>query len=186
MPKDSILNGYIEMGSAASQNGDHELADRMFNAALVEAERGQSNNVRLAGALQNIALLCVEQKRYLKAETFFRRALVIYEHSLSRINPHSPDVLDGLAYLSFVQEKYGQAAQYYKRAMKIDEKLGVQNCERMSMRWKKLAWLYTSKNQFEQAYSALANAKELSKKLIDNNDSSGFSKPDFLVENGWL
>ena len=174
------------MGAKAARSGNEELADKMFNAVLLETARAKGNCVRLGAMLQNIAQLCIEQKRYQKAETFLRRALATYSKSMGQTNSYSPVVLDGLAYLSFLQEKYGQAAQYYERAVAMDEKLPKPDLERMAERWKKLAWLYTSRNKYQAAYAAITKSKELLKKYHDQKAKSMLSDKDFLVDNNWI
>ena len=75
----------------------------------------------VADALDGLALLYNEQKKYELAEPLFQRALHIREQALGPQHPYVAISLTGLATLYREQGKYEQAELLYLRALRIRE-----------------------------------------------------------------
>ncbi len=77
----------------AYQHADYAEAEKLFLAALKEAEKFGEQDPRSATSLNNLALLYYAQGKYTQAEPLYQRALVIYERALG---PEHPNVATGL------------------------------------------------------------------------------------------
>ena len=64
-------------GMVAYQQGRYAEAERLFKAALEEAEKFESQDPRLAESLSALAELYSTQSQYAQAEPLYRRALAI-------------------------------------------------------------------------------------------------------------
>jgi tetratricopeptide (TPR) repeat protein len=84
-----------------------------------EAVIGQTSS---AGNLNNQALLCYEQGKYLEAEALYKQALVISELVVGDEQTDLSFTLNSLANLYYEQGKFIQAEPLSKRALAIREK----------------------------------------------------------------
>ena len=78
----------------------------------------------MATALNNLAVLSVEQGRYPDAEANYRKAISIEERNLGASDPVLAPMLTNLGTLSFYQGHYPEAESLYRRALAIQEKVG--------------------------------------------------------------
>ena len=102
---------YNDAGKKAYEQGHYAEAEKLFEAALREAEKFGLQDPRLATSLNNLALLYDydTQGQYPEAEPLHKRSLAIREKGLG---PDHPDVaisLDNLAGLYHNQGKYAEA-----------------------------------------------------------------------------
>ncbi len=86
---DSIMADAVK----AYQQADYAQAEKLFLAALKEAEKFGEQDARLATSLNNLAFLYDAQGKYAQAEPLYRRALAIAEKILG---PEHPNVATGL------------------------------------------------------------------------------------------
>ncbi len=106
----------------AYQQADYAEAEKLFLAALKEAEKFGEQDPRLATSLNNLALLYDAQGKYAQAEPLYRRALAIREKALGPEHPDLATDLNNLALLYRAQGKYAQAEPLSRRALAIWEK----------------------------------------------------------------
>ncbi|MGH8066817.1 MAG: tetratricopeptide repeat protein [Candidatus Entotheonellia bacterium] len=71
-----------DVGTRAYERGNYDKAERHYLSALKYAEGFESENNRLAQALNNLAAVYQSQKRYDEAEPLYERALGIYERAV--------------------------------------------------------------------------------------------------------
>ncbi len=101
---DSIMDGAVE----AYQQADYAQAEKLFLAALKEAEKFGDQDPRLAASLNNLAELYRAQGKYTQAEPLYRRALAIWEKTLG---PEHPDVATDLENYAALLHKLNRAAE---------------------------------------------------------------------------
>ena len=115
---DSIMADAVK----AYQQADYAQAEKLFLAALKEAEQFGEQDPRFAASLNNLAELYRAQGKYAQAEPLYQRALAIWEKALGPEHPNVAAGLSNLAGLYDAQGKYAQAEPLYQRALAIREK----------------------------------------------------------------
>ncbi len=113
---------YMRAGATAYQQGNYAEAVKQTEAALSAAEAFGPNDPRLAGALNNLALIYLAQGRYAEAEPLHKRVLAIAEKALGPNDPRLAVALNNLAELYHAQGRYAEAEPLYKRSLAIFEK----------------------------------------------------------------
>ena len=110
---------YNDAGKEAYEQGNYTKAEKLWVAALKEAEKFGPQDPRLATGLNNLAALYRAQGKYGEAEPFYKRALAIREKVLGPDHPDVATSLNNLAGLYETQGKYGEAEPLYKRSLAI-------------------------------------------------------------------
>ena len=113
---------YNDAGMEAYKQGDYTKAEKLWVAALKEAEKFGTQDPRLATGLNNLGVLYKAQGKYSEAEPLCRRSLAIREKTLGPDHPDVATSLGNLAGLYRAQGKYGEAEPLYKRSLAIYEK----------------------------------------------------------------
>ena len=88
--------GLIADGETAYQAGRYAEAEKLFLAALKEAEEFGEQDPRLATSLNNLAELYYARGKYTEAEPLFQRALAILEKAMRAAVPEPNDFRTGL------------------------------------------------------------------------------------------
>ncbi len=99
---------YNTAGIKAYQRGDYVDAEKLWSAALEEAEEFGVEDPRFATSLNNLAVLYKAQGRYAEAEPLYQRALAIYEKALGPDHPTTATQLNNLVVLYDTQGKYAE------------------------------------------------------------------------------
>jgi tetratricopeptide (TPR) repeat protein len=102
----------------AAQGG----AEKELLAEVRAAERRGGDDLALATALYNLAILRRQQGRFAEAEQLYRRALAIRERREGADDPDVAVVLNNLAALDAAQGRYDAARPLLQRALAIREK----------------------------------------------------------------
>ncbi|MEE8199617.1 MAG: tetratricopeptide repeat protein, partial [Candidatus Acidoferrales bacterium] len=103
-------------GMEAYERGRYAEAEKLWLAALKEAETFGGEDPRLATSLNNLAAIYDEQGKYAQAEPLYQRALAIREKTLGPELPELATSLNNLALLYDNQGKYAQAEPLYQRS----------------------------------------------------------------------
>jgi len=83
--KDTVYRYFTEAGVNAYCQKDYSEAQRLFSAALSDAQKRGVNDSRLAVLYTNLAAVAREQHRYGESEKLFKDALVVlHEHTNER------------------------------------------------------------------------------------------------------
>ena len=109
-------------GLKAFQQGHYAEAEKLYLAALKNAEVFGPQDPRTADTLNNLAELYNDQGKYVEAEPLYKSALAIREKALGPEHPSVAKSLNNLAVLYDIQGKYAEAEPRYKRALVINEK----------------------------------------------------------------
>lgn len=157
----AVCNTYIELGVTAYQNGHAEMADRMLDAALEEAQRLSTKKSPTCAVFNKLAHLYYQQNNFEKAEHVYEQALALYEKIYSEEDAALSGMMLNLAELYFSQKKYDKAAALYERALGVNRKNGGNENPLSDRCLMKLAWIYCNAERFEEAHKLYNRAKAI-------------------------
>lgn len=143
----AVCNTYLELGANAYRQGFTDVADKMLNAALEEAQRLGSKQYPPCAVFNRLAHLYYQQGNYDKAEQVYEQALVMYDRIFDDCDSNYSGMMLNLAELYFSRRKYSQAEPLYRRALdatNVDSGV-VEKCAL------KLAWIYANHQRFDEA-----------------------------------
>ncbi|HNM52473.1 MAG TPA: tetratricopeptide repeat protein, partial [Candidatus Obscuribacter sp.] len=112
----------LEVGSMAYRQGKYAVAELAFSEALTKAEKFGAEDVRVATTLNNLALVCETQGKYVEAEPLYKRALAIYEKVRGAEHPDLATAMNNLALVYEAQGKYTEAEPIFQQALTIQKK----------------------------------------------------------------
>src|SRR5215472_15865496 len=118
---------YIAAGKSAYQQGRYTEAEKLFEAALKEAEGFGPQDLDVATSLNNLAVLYSAQGKYVEAEPLFKRALAIQEKALGLEHPDVAATMENYAALLSKTKREAEAAQVEANARRIRAMHSVQN-----------------------------------------------------------
>jgi tetratricopeptide (TPR) repeat protein len=160
----AVWNTYFELGSTAYEQGYYEMADKLLDAALEEAQRLGSRACPVAHIFNKLAYMYYQQKNYKKAELVYKRALALYERMPLGDDTEIGNLVFNLAELYFSQRKYLQALPLYERSLAIErERLGEDHVL-LEKRLMKLSYIYTTQQRFEDAHQLYGQVKLIREK----------------------
>eukprot|EP00656_Telonema_subtile_P015260 TRINITY_DN1797_c0_g1_i1.p1 TRINITY_DN1797_c0_g1~~TRINITY_DN1797_c0_g1_i1.p1 ORF type:complete len:373 (-),score=62.04 TRINITY_DN1797_c0_g1_i1:111-1229(-) len=142
----------------ANAEGRVDDAERLFRAAINDAELFTSRDPRLASSLCNLAEFLRVLKRYEDAKPVYARGVACFEKALGRSHP-----LLGLAIhnqASFLVEfgELDSALPVFQRALMVKTKAFGEHHEECAKTHYHIGELYTQKQNFEQARDHLSKA----------------------------
>lgn len=97
-----------DAGKASYQRGQYAEAEKMFAAAVDDAQGFGADDLRLAKSLHNLAAVYGAQGKYAKAAPLYARALAILEKAEG---PGSPDVATCMENYAAVLRELGRRAE---------------------------------------------------------------------------
>ena len=115
---DSIMADAVK----AYQQADYAQAEKLFLAALKEAEQFGEQDPRFAASLNNLAELYRAQGKYAQAEPLYQRALAIREKALGPEHPNVATVLENYAALLHKLNRDAEVDKMEARAQAIRAK----------------------------------------------------------------
>lgn len=122
LPNEQRWQSEHEAGQKAIEQGFYWQAVRLFQAAIEEAEKFGSDDLRLAQSINGKAQAYLLQGNPAAAERQFKLALAIYEKTAGPDDLNVAMVLNGLATLNRLRENYPEATALSRRALAILEK----------------------------------------------------------------
>lgn len=163
---DTAWKRYTEAGLSEYQQGRYAEAEPMLLAALREAERFGSLDLRLAVSCNNLAELYRAQDNYTEAERLYKRSLAIFEKTLDPDHPSIAMSLNNLALLYQAHGKYAEAEPLYRRSLAIFEKtLGPEHSE-VIQSLHNLALAYRLLDKYAEAEALLRRAIAIGEKAL--------------------
>ena len=122
-PLNTSWHTCMNAANNAYKKGAYDYAERMFRAALNEAEDFGPDDPRLAKNMNNLALVYYAQGKYAEAELLFERSLALWKKVMGRDHPDVATSLNNLAGLYDAQGKYAEAVPLHKLSLAMREKL---------------------------------------------------------------
>lgn len=114
-----ILTGLAGLYRFHSRSATAKV-ETLYKRALDVAESSLSpDHAYVTSALNNLASLYNDQKRYAEAEQLFQRALAATEESLGPSSPELADILNNLGHVYFRQGRYAEVEPLLQRALMI-------------------------------------------------------------------
>jgi len=120
--QDTLWNAWRQGGLQALQEGRLAEAERLLTAALEQAEKFGAEDLRVADAANDLAVVYANTGKPLEAEILFTRALAIGEKGLGPDHPGVGATVQNLGILYATQERYQEAEPLLKRSLAINLK----------------------------------------------------------------
>lgn len=120
----------IDQGDRAYRLANYGEAEKFYEEALAEAEKGEQGDPRLETSLSTLAWFYRDQGRYSEAEPLYRQVVKLWEEVLGPDHPSLGASCYKLAEFYFVQGRADEALPFYERSLSIREKkLGKRNLD---------------------------------------------------------
>jgi tetratricopeptide (TPR) repeat protein len=149
--QETLWSTWRNGGLQALQEGRLADAERLLIAALEQAEKFGPEDLRVADAANDLAVVYATAGRATEAELLFIRALAIGEKGLGADHPGVGATVQNLGILYATQQKYREAEPLLKRALEINlTRFGV-NHTRTALTLKTLSSFYAIQGQLAEA-----------------------------------
>lgn len=121
--QDSVRRSYNDGGYKALGEAKYDTAERLFRAAIKDADDSGKRDTTLASSLLGLGRVYRAKADYAAAEPLFKQALGIVEQTEGANSSWVASALHYLAGLYEDQGKYAEAEPLYKRSLAIEEKV---------------------------------------------------------------
>lgn len=149
--QDTLWNTWRQGGLHALHEGRLADAERLLTAALEQAEKYGLEDLRVADAANDLAVVYANSGKPLEAELLFNRALVIGEKGLGPDHPGVGATVQNLGILYATQERYREAEPLLKRSLAINLKEYGGKHLRTALSLKTLSSFYAIQGQLGEA-----------------------------------
>lgn len=162
MVYDTVWKTYLEVGSAAIQAGQLDIADQMLDTALELARSMGSNGVQTAQKLCVLARTYNTHKRVRRALAIYKEALSIFERVLGLQHPNTLGTLESIAQIYLAHGKLNKALPYYERAARVDAaSVKEEYRAQLARMLTKLAWIYYTQGRFAESSQLYTQAESI-------------------------
>jgi tetratricopeptide (TPR) repeat protein len=149
--QDTLWNTWRHGGLQALHEGRLADAERLLTAALEQAEKYGLDDLRVADAANDLAVVYANSGKPLEAELLFSRALAIGEKGLGADHPGVGATVQNLGILYATQERYREAEPLLKRSLAINLKEYGGKHARTALSLKTLSSFYAIQGQMGEA-----------------------------------
>jgi len=149
--QDTLWNAWRQGGLQALHEGRLGDAERLLTAALEQAEKYGLEDLRVADAANDLAVVYANSGKPLEAELLFSRALTIGEKGLGVDHPGVGATIQNLGILYATQERYREAEPLLKRSLAINLRTYGGNHVRTALSLKTLSSFYAIQGQLGEA-----------------------------------
>jgi tetratricopeptide (TPR) repeat protein len=154
-PQDTLWNTWRQGGLQALHEGRLADAERLLTAALEQAEKYGLEDLRVADAANDLAVVYANSGKPVEAELLFSRALAIGEKGLGADHPGVGATIQNLGILYATQERYREAEPLLKRSLAINLKEFGSKHARTALSLKTLSSFYAIQGQLNEAESLI-------------------------------
>jgi tetratricopeptide (TPR) repeat protein len=154
-PQDTLWNTWRQGGLQALHEGRLADAERLLTAALEQAEKYGLEDLRVADAANDLAVVYANSGKPVEAELLFSRALAIGEKGLGVDHPGVGATIQNLGILYATQERYREAEPLLKRSLAINLKEFGGKHARTALSLKTLSSFYAIQGQLGEAESLI-------------------------------
>ena len=161
--QEAIWSQYAELGKNALKAKQLDLAEKMYTAAVEEAQRGRGDLVRLAESWFGLAQTHHSRQQAVLAIYYYKKAMGVYEKDSGKFGSQLAATWDNLAEIAMLQNELPRAYSFLKKSIALYEKLFGMNSEVLSPRLLRMGYVYTQFKEFDKALACYARAKSLSK-----------------------
>ncbi len=178
----TIGQTFAEAGRKAYVHGQYLEAQRMFEAALREAEAAGIEDYKLADYLIDVANCNLALGKYLEAEPLYKHATSIYEQAQDVDQLSVVQAINNLAAVYALQGKYSQAQPLYEHALSICEQSNnLDNVITAATAHNNLANLYAEQGRFPEAITNYNAALDSFKKLKGAEDDIAMAESNLAL-----
>jgi tetratricopeptide (TPR) repeat protein len=149
--QDTLWQTWRQGGLQALHEGRLADAERLLTAALEQAEKYGLDDLRVADAANDLAVVYANSGKPVEAELLFSRALAIGEKGLGAEHPGVGATIQNLGILYATQERYREAEPLLKRSLAINLKEFGGKHLRTALSLKTLSSFYAIQGQLGEA-----------------------------------
>jgi tetratricopeptide (TPR) repeat protein len=161
--QEAIWTQYAELGKSALKSKQLGIAEKMFAAAVEEAQRGTADPLRLAESWFGLAQTHHTQQQGVLAIYFYKKAMAIYEGSGEKVAPQLAATWDNLAAIYLSQGDLAKAHSYFRKSINLYEKLFGKDSEILAPRLLRMGFIYSQLKEFDKAMACYSRSKALTK-----------------------
>jgi tetratricopeptide (TPR) repeat protein len=160
---------YTAAGKSAFDTSNFGLAERMYKAALKEAEEFGAKDIRLANSLTNLGVLYNCRGQATKATPMFERAIAVQQAALGPENPVVVASVGKLCNYYISHNELAKAEPIAQKMVQFSQKV-VRDRQAVDSSFVKLNTFYQTHKQFQDAESLFKKAEAETRKLGSNED----------------
>ncbi len=161
--QETIWAQYAELGRNALDARQLPLAEKMFSAAVEEAQRGKGDLFRLAESYFGLAQTYHLRQQAVLAVSYYKKAMLIFEKDSLKFGTQLANTWDNIAVIALAQNDLPKAYTFLRKAVTMYEKIFGKESEVLSPRLLRLGYVYTQFKEFDKALACYDRAKALSK-----------------------
>jgi Flp pilus assembly protein TadD len=151
--EEKIWSNYDELADVASIQGRWLLAEKMYAAAIEEAERTEKSGERLGKSCAGLARVYHKRRQVKLAMHFYQRAADIYQRNPDDHACALAMVLNNLAGLYIAENSLAKARTLLRKVLSIYEELLGENNPILVSPLVRLAYIYGCWKRFDKALS---------------------------------
>lgn len=156
-----------QLGRFLQAKALHGEAEPLVRRALaIDEEQFDSDDLRVAVHLNNLANLLQQTSRPTEAEPLMRRVVSTFEKELGPDHPHLAVALSNLVSLLFDTGRHGEAEPLMRRALAIDEKSFGPDDPKVSIRLNNLASVLHNTGRSAEAEPLYRRALDIDEKKL--------------------
>jgi tetratricopeptide (TPR) repeat protein len=149
--QDTLWHTWRNGGILAMQEGRLGDAERLFIAAMEQAEKFGADDLRVAEAANDLAVVYATTGKSVEAELLFQRALLIAGHTMGADHPGVGTISQNLGILYATLQRYQDAEPLLKHALEINLKRFGTDHIRTALTLKTLSSFYAAQGQLAEA-----------------------------------
>lgn len=156
---------YKMQAQYASNQSNHDEAERMWEEAMKEAEQYGDKDGRYVMSLDGLANASFNRNKFDVAERLYKKALTIRENVHPADHEDVATSANNLAAVMFKQEKYKEAEEFYNKALQIREKKDGKMSKGVANVLYQLGMVFHAQSRYERAEDFYKQALEIKNKL---------------------
>jgi tetratricopeptide (TPR) repeat protein len=157
---------YEAEGKTAVERGQYNKAENFFHAAIEQVEQIGSLNPRLAGSLNELAILYAKQHKYAQAELMFQRSLGVSVAALGSDHPDVAVILKNLGILKASQRQYAEADLLLSQSFSLTNRVLGHEHPTVAVTMRTIAVFQAIQGRYGEAERFIRRSLEISEKTL--------------------
>lgn len=169
---EAAYRNFMAAAADATQRGEHAGSVTLLEGAIRNAEPFGAHDLRLAAALSAMGRAKRSLHDYVPAEAHYQRALAIYEGAGAGAREPLAAVYHGLGELRQLQDRLGDAEQFYLRELALLEQVkGPEHPDVARALANNLASVYRAQSRNDDVERAYTRALAIWERNVPPNDT---------------
>lgn len=164
--QETLWQRYKAAGNAAAQQGRYEEAERLFRAAIEQAEQFGTLDPRLAESLNELAILYATQHKFAQAEPLFQRSLGVCVAALGPDHPDVAIILRNMGILKASLRGYAEADVLLSRSLSVTNRVLGQEHPLVAVTMRTIAVFQAVQGHYGEAERFIRRSLEISEKTL--------------------